>query len=100
MAKNSPPKIDDTWYFRGQLMQKLPLLKDGEYIWHKVQNCKKCSAKKLQRNVYGDIQLKKHMSLENGQLWVVVCNQLRVVGRAQNVNGNIIILKIFLDICL
>ena len=46
MDKTSPPTIDDTWYFRGQLMKKLPLLKDGEYIWHKVQNCKKCGAKK------------------------------------------------------
>ena len=50
MAKNSPPAIDDTWYFRGQLMEKLPLLEDGEYLWHKVQNCKRCGAKKTVKN--------------------------------------------------
>ena len=46
MEKNSPPKIDDTWYFRGKFMENLPLLRDGEYLWHKVQNCKRCGAKK------------------------------------------------------
>ena len=46
MDKNSPPKIDDTWYFRGKFMENLPLLQDGEYLWHKVQNCKRCGAKK------------------------------------------------------
>lgn len=50
MAKNSPPAIDDTWYFRGQLMEKLPLLEDGEYLWHKVQNCKRCGTKKTVKN--------------------------------------------------
>ena len=45
MTKNSPPKIDDTWYFRGKFMENLPLLQDGEYLWHKVQNCKRCGAK-------------------------------------------------------
>ena len=46
MEKNYPPKIDDTWYFRGKFMENLPLLQDGEYLWHKVQNCKRCGAKK------------------------------------------------------
>ena len=46
MEKNTPPKIDDTWYFRGKFMENLPLLEDGEYLWHKVQNCKRCGAKK------------------------------------------------------
>ena len=50
MAQNAPPAIDDTWYFRGQLMEKLPLLEDGEYLWHKVQNCKRCGAKKTVKN--------------------------------------------------
>ena len=46
MQKNFPPKIDDTWYFRGKFMENLPLLQDGEYLWHKVQNCRRCGAKK------------------------------------------------------
>ena len=46
MEKNSPPKIDDTWYFRGKFMENLPLLQDGEYLWHKVQNCRRCGAKR------------------------------------------------------
>ena len=46
MTKNSPPKIDDTWYFRGKLMEYCYPLFDGEYRWHKIQNCPKCKAKK------------------------------------------------------
>ena len=71
MEKNSPPKID-TWYFRGKFMENLPLLQDGEYLWHKVQNCMRCGAKKSVKNVYGVIQPKKHLSQESGRLWVAV----------------------------
>jgi len=38
--------IDDTWYFRGKLMENCYPLFDGEYRWHKIQNCPKCQAKK------------------------------------------------------
>ena len=46
MEKNSPHKIDDTWYFRGKLMESCYPLFDGEYRWHKIQNCPQCKAKK------------------------------------------------------
>ena len=46
MTKNSPPKIDDTWYFRGKLMESCFPLFDGEYIWYKIQDCPQCKAKK------------------------------------------------------
>jgi len=46
MKKNSPHKIDDTWYFRGKLMENCYPLFDGDYRWHKIQNCPKCIAKK------------------------------------------------------
>ena len=42
MTKNSPPKIDDTWYFRGKCY---PLF-DGEYRWHTIHNCPRYKAKK------------------------------------------------------
>ena len=47
MDKNSPPKIDDTWYFRGKFMENLPLLQDGEYLWHKFKIVKDVVLKKL-----------------------------------------------------
>ena len=49
MEKKSRPRIDDNWYFRGKFMGNLLLLEYGEYLWHKVQNSKKCGAKKTMK---------------------------------------------------
>ena len=46
MKKQTPPHIDDTWYFRGKMMENCYPLREGEYRWHKIQNCPMCKAKK------------------------------------------------------
>ena len=50
MEKNndekSPPKIDNTWYFRGKLMENCYSLFNREYRWHKIYNCPRYKAKK------------------------------------------------------
>ena len=46
MKKQTSPDIDDTWYFRGQMMKNVMKLYEGEYRWHKIQNCPMCKAKK------------------------------------------------------
>ena len=46
MKKQTPPDIDDTWYFRAQMMKNVMKLYEGEYRWHKIQNCPMCKAKK------------------------------------------------------
>ena len=46
MKKQTPPDIDDTWHFRGQMMKNVMKLYEGEYRWHKIQNCPRCKLKK------------------------------------------------------
>ena len=69
MEKNSPPKIDDTWNFRGKLMENCYPLFDGEYRWHKIQNCPRCKAKQSIKLVFGGCQVQKMEPLGNMQLW-------------------------------
>ena len=46
MKRKDPTPIDDTWYFRGQMMKNVMKLYEGEYRWHKIQNCPRCKLKK------------------------------------------------------
>ena len=53
MEKNFPPQIDDTWYFRGQLIRKLPLLKDGENNGTKFRIVKNVALKNSKKYLWG-----------------------------------------------
>ena len=70
--KQAPPHIDDTRYFRGKMMGNCYSLREGDYKWHKIQNCPNFKAKKYLNLAFILCLLLKLLTLVNGQLWVAL----------------------------